>query len=117
MIEKKGFTLVELMAVLVLLGVILLMAMPSITNTFRNSKELEEDEYINTVCLGAQSYMNLEKDANGNKYEYPKALKIEEDLKGKGYLRENLKVPEESESFKCVRITANKACTLVPSCG
>lgn len=112
--DKKGFTLVELMAILVILGVLLLMAMPSITKTFRDSRGLEEEEYVNNLCIGAQSYMEIEKDNKGNKFTYPKTIKIS-DLQNKGYIRTNIKVPE-GNNMKCIQIKEDKTCSLVDSC-
>ena len=37
--KKKGFTLVELLAVIVILAVILIIAMPKISDVIKNSKE------------------------------------------------------------------------------
>lgn len=58
--KKDGFTLVELMAILLILSVLLLVAVPSITSTFRNSETNELEEYTNTLCMAAQSYMEIE---------------------------------------------------------
>ena len=38
-INKKGFTLVELLAVIVILGVLLLIAVPSVNNIINNSRK------------------------------------------------------------------------------
>ena len=37
--KKKGFTLVELLAVIVILAVILIIAMPKISDVLKNSQE------------------------------------------------------------------------------
>lgn len=106
---KKGFTLVELMAILVILGVILLMAMPSITKTFKDSQTQEAGEYKKTLCIAAQSYMELEK----VKYENGKKVIKIDDLKAKGYIRENIKIPESTQDNACVQIQENRTCSLV----
>lgn len=110
--KKLGFTLVELMGILVILGVLLLMAVPSITRTFQNSKAKEEEEYINSLCAGLQSYMAVGEVTK----EYPKTIKIDV-LKKAGYVRENIEIPEGSENMSCVSIDTNKVCRLVVSCG
>ena len=58
--NQKGFTLVELMGILVILGVIIVFTVPSITKTLKNSETNELKEYQNTICLAAKSYVELE---------------------------------------------------------
>lgn len=48
--NKKGFTLVELLAVIVILGVLLLVAVPAISNVIANSKRgVAKDEAIQVL--------------------------------------------------------------------
>lgn len=109
--KELGFTLVELMGILVVLGVLLLMTVPSITKTFQNSKDKEVKEYTQSLCVGLQSYMTIEEEEK----KYPKTIKIET-LKSTGYIRENIVVPEDSKNMKCVSINSNKECKLVETC-
>ncbi len=59
--KNKGFTLVELMAILVILAAMMLISAPSITKTLKKSQDLESIEYEKNLCLAAQSYMQIEK--------------------------------------------------------
>ena len=107
--KKLGFTLVELMAVLVILGVILLMAMPSITNTFRNSEDMEAEEYLETICLAAKTYAEFETGVSTSHISI-------DSLISEGYVRDNLKVPDSQKKYRCVKILSTNKCELKVSC-
>lgn len=47
--NKKGFTLVELLATLVILGIIVGITIVSVTSSFRNAKDKTEDVFVNTL--------------------------------------------------------------------
>jgi len=55
---KKGFTLVELLAVIVLLGGILMVAMALITGQIRNQEEDINEAELKTYCAAAKLYAN-----------------------------------------------------------
>ena len=85
--NRKGFTLVELMGVLVILGVLLIVTVPTITKTLNNTKENEIKEYEKTVCLAVKSYVEVKR------FSYPKEVKFSV-LRSEGYLSTRLKNPE-----------------------
>lgn len=88
--NKKGFTLVELMGILVILGVLLIFTVPSITNTLKSSKVKEKEEYEKTVCLAAKSYIEVKR------YAYPKTIEFSK-LRSEGFLYNKLKNPETNK--------------------
>lgn len=55
---KKGFTLVELLAVIVLLGGILMIAMSLITGQIKNQEEDINEAELKTYCAAAKLYVN-----------------------------------------------------------
>lgn len=55
---KKGFTLVELLGVIVILGIIAMIAVPTINNALNTSRDKAYDEQINTIENTARSYMS-----------------------------------------------------------
>ncbi len=63
--NRKGFTLIELIATIVIISLILLVAMPSVTRViFRNEKQ-QYNNYVSVVKTGASSYANKLKDDLG----------------------------------------------------
>ena len=47
--NKKGYTLIELIAVLAILGILLMMAVPNIMNIFKDKKQKLYDNTINEI--------------------------------------------------------------------
>ena len=65
--NNKGFTLVELLAVLVILITILTIAIPSITSSIDRNKEKILNKKIDIIEAAAETYVNLYKN-NINNY-------------------------------------------------
>ena len=55
---KKGFTLVELLGVIVILGLIAMIAIPTINSALNSSRDKAYDEQINTIERTARTYMS-----------------------------------------------------------
>jgi len=53
-IKEKGFTLVELLAVIVILAIILIIAVPAVLFTLENAKRKSFGEYVNKVSILSQ---------------------------------------------------------------
>ena len=51
--KKNGFTLVELLAVIVILAIILVIAVPKITDTIKNSKKASFESSAKTIAAQA----------------------------------------------------------------
>ena len=51
--KKNGFTLVELLAVIVILAIILVIAVPKITDTIKNSKIASFESSAKTIAAQA----------------------------------------------------------------
>ena len=47
--KNKGFTLMELIGVIVILGVISVFSIPALTKTFKDSAEKEYNEYVKNI--------------------------------------------------------------------
>ena len=55
--KKKGFTMVELIAIIIILACILLIALPAINNTIKNSEEKKKEEALNNIYMAAENYL------------------------------------------------------------
>lgn len=57
--NRKGFTLIEVLAVIVILGIILVIAAPSLLNAYRDSKLKSEEIFITRLSQSIDSYIKL----------------------------------------------------------
>lgn len=111
--KELGFTLVELMAVLVVLGLILLMSVPSITGTLQKSKKQREQEQENAICTAARSYFELELDLDGKKLKAPKAIIVSE-LINKEYIKNENVDDDMKAKYACLKVESNKMnCSII----
>ena len=55
---KKGFTMIEILAVFTLTAVILLITVPFIINSLKSGNEIKYDQFIDTISIAAEAYMN-----------------------------------------------------------
>ena len=55
--NKKGFTLVELIGVIILLSAIALISVPIINNSLKNTKEKTYNSQIDTIIKAAKRYV------------------------------------------------------------
>lgn len=60
--KNKGFTLVEIMAVLVIMGILLLVTVPSIFNSIDKKKKREHEKIINEIKNAAELYVTQNED-------------------------------------------------------
>ena len=96
---KKGFTLVELIGVIIILGVLALITFPIIDKSIKNSKQQALDRTIDSIEKAAYNY-SVENDI-GYSTEYKK-LQLS-DLVSKGFLKENIINPVTNEQMQgCV---------------
>ena len=83
---KKGFTLIELIMVICLLGIIAIITVPVITKLINNSKDESYKEQKKLVINAAKQYMTAEK----SKSEFGISTCINvADLQKFGYLSKN----------------------------
>ena len=56
-INNKGFTLVELIAIIALLAVVFLVSFPQLQSTMQKDKEKQYDDFMKTICESAKEYI------------------------------------------------------------
>lgn len=54
---KKGFTMIELLAVFTITGIILLIAIPQITSLLKKSNDEEYQTFLNSVYIACEAYV------------------------------------------------------------
>ena len=55
--KKNAFTLVELMAIIVIMASMLLIILPAINNTIKNSEEKKKQDALNNIYMAAENYL------------------------------------------------------------
>ena len=63
--NKKGFTLVELLAILGLLTILILLGTPILLNQIDSSKKSNYENFVGDLCLATESYINHHNDISG----------------------------------------------------
>lgn len=64
--NKRGFTLTELITVIAIIGLILLITIPVYTGVMNNNKEEKYKLYVETVEKAVLTYADIENVNNGN---------------------------------------------------
>lgn len=103
--EKKGFTLVEVMAVLVILCLIMLVGVPSINRSIKRQEEKTAKQYENNLCLGAKNYARHNTIMYNNLYESKGSTSVcTKDLYDHGYISSTLKHPDTGKKEDKIKI-------------
>lgn len=96
--NKKGFTLVELLAIIILLLGICAISYPSLTNYLKNNKETEMDTYKENLCLAAKTYINANKSIYTNMGNVGEIIEVPiSELISYGNVENDLVEPETQE--------------------
>ena len=96
--KNKGFTLAELLGVIIILGVIALISITAITNTMKENKEELYNIQINNIIVGAKTW------ASSHVFELPEqdgesiTLTLAE-LKQDGFVESDITNPKTNELF------------------
>lgn len=114
--KKKGFTLIEMVGVVIVFAIILLISLPAISNTLKREKENEYQQVLKDVYLATEQYVESNRSSfvplehiNGQV-----AISITL-LQDTGYLKENLVNPKTGKKFSktdTIIVTVNKDGTL-----
>jgi len=88
--NRKGFTLVELLAAIAIFAVLVVATVPSVANLIKKSKEEHDDNIIDTVIMATKSYVQDNK-KDVPKYIGSKKTVFLQTLLDRKYLKEELK--------------------------
>lgn len=90
---RKGFTLIELMAVIVIISLVCLLTFPNIVNQIEKSKDANKDNIEEVVISSAKKYVNDNIDKYSEQRDY--CISVEE-LVDNDYLKEDIVNDEEN---------------------
>lgn len=103
--NKKGFTLIELMAIIIILGIISLIVVPTVNDTLKKQKVRLYEKQVDTIEKAAESWSSV----NTNELpEIGENICVELDLLvSSGFLgNSDIKDPRSNELMDgCVNIT------------
>ncbi len=95
---KKGFTMIEILAVFTVTAIILLITVPLVTGMLKKGNDSEYNSFEDTVFIAAEAYIN---DGSlievNNTEEEPATITIGE-LISSGYLKSTVKNPHNKKS-------------------
>ena len=95
--NKKGFTLTELIAILVIISIVALIAVPAVINSIKNNNHDSYNGVVNDIILASETYA-----ANMGASIVQVSV---ETLKQAGYLPTDLKNPIDNTNFNgCVYV-------------
>ena len=104
--SNKGFTLVELIAVLLILAVILLICFPNLQSLGGSEKERQYSQMVESLCLAGQSYINSKVDSYNNLEDVGSTIVISiNELISYGNVDEKLKNPKTKKLVRNDRLT------------
>ena len=109
--NKKGFTLVELIGIVVILSMIFLVSYPNFVALSKNENNKQYELMVKDLCLAGESYIY----ATGEEIEIGNTILVNiSDLVSNGYVDKNLKDVKtgESVSTKKLKYTVNSDKTL-----
>mgnify|MGYP002624838167 CR=1 FL=1 len=99
--NNKGFTLVELIAILGLMTIIILVGAPNLINQIESQKNKNYDNFVSDLCLATESYINHSSDVDTSNFkEAGDTLNISVgSLMSNGYIKSNTKNPRTKQNL------------------
>ena len=110
--KKSGFTLIELIGIIVIISLILLVAVPSINSVIEQGEENKKQEALNNIYMATENYLM----ANYDEYSSLDNIGASEyiyvmDLMNQQYMDIDELNPNDDESFDSkdvVKVTRNE---------
>ena len=99
--NKKGFTLVELLAILVFLGIIITVTMPALVESNRVAKINEQKDFDEMISTACETYISaITNETEKQNFEETKELsKTVGEFINNGYLKGNVVNPKTSKKI------------------
>lgn len=97
---RLGFTLIEVIAVIILLSIILLVSLPALSSTLKNTKEKKYQEFLNDLYIATETYITMNNELFPQlKYENGTAFINVSQLVYNNYINHNKKNPQTEENI------------------
>lgn len=110
--KEKGFTLIELLGVLVVLALILVVAVPAVTSSLKNTDKAQYSNFVEEVLSSAELYIEDNRNLFPELNEIGGVVTIKVGkLIDFGYLKENTVNPKTNQKIERteeIRITVNE---------
>ncbi len=103
--NKNGFTLVELLGVIILLAVIALITIPTISGAIKTGQENADQQFKDDVVLAAK---NWTLDNKGKTKDNGSCNVTLEAMQNEGYIDKNVKIPSTK-----TEVDANQICVTI----
>ena len=99
-INNKGFTVIELVGIILVLALIILVSFPALQNLTRSDIEKDYDTMVKNLCLAGQSYIYSNPDTFTNISVVGEKTTISiDELISYGNIDSNIKNPRTNESI------------------
>lgn len=96
--KSKGFTLVELLAVIVILTIIIVIVVPTVKNTMNESKQKAYDVTVESIEEAAKSYLYMNSSLYRDEFTANGYITIDVQLlKDEGFLKSDIRNPKNNE--------------------
>ena len=59
---KKGFTLIEMLGIITVIGIIMLVAFPNINKSLKNMKQSTINNFTNNLKVSAEAYIEINRE-------------------------------------------------------
>lgn len=117
--NKKGFTLIELVAILGIISIIILLGAPILINQIETSRKNKYNNFVSDLCLAAESYINHSNDIEEfDDFNNPNdTVNINiSSLIANGYIKSNIKNPNTDEKINDEILTVKLTDDMTYSC-
>lgn len=95
--NRKGFTLIEVIGVVTVLSIILIVAVPALTKTLKRNEQNKYNDYIENLEMAAENYV-IDKLQEGEAFNDYMIFSMG-DLIDAGYIKEIMTNPETKEKI------------------
>ena len=106
--KNKGFTLVELLAVIVILAIVLIIAVPGVLSIINKTKDNAFDRQLDMIKEASRLYITSDSDVTWVGQDTKMTTVTLDTLKAKGYLDQKIMNPKTKKEITCAKTVITK---------